>query len=104
MLLLAVMHWLLVLWANTRLAEGKAVCTSGMLGMPKHQDCLTMYHKLPYANSEPGGDLTAPRIFVEPQSLFNPFGNVINPYPGNSMVPLPKIWRWSKSLAGIVDR
>ena len=73
--------------------DATAVCGGPRLGQPRVRDCILLTDKLPYAHN---AALTVPRAFVEPQFLFSPFCSVPNPYPLNTMVQLPKIWRNSK--------
>lgn len=93
-----VLQWCLLLFLEAQLVDAKAVSDKKTLGEPTLYDCRALYEKLPFANGPFGGGLVAPRVFLEPQYLQQPFRYVRNAFPQASMVQLPRIWRLSKYL------
>ena len=79
---------------------GSYRCDAEWMGRPKLQDCRILFSQLPFATTHGDGQLDATRLFIKPQFLTPPFSPVENPFPVNSMVQLPKIWRYSKLWKG----
>ncbi|KAG7006747.1 hypothetical protein G7Y79_00013g035190 [Physcia stellaris] len=86
---------------------GSYRCDAQWMGRPKLRDCRTLFSQLPFATTHGDGQLDATRLFIEPQFLTPPFSPVENPFPVNSMVQLPKIWRYNScriALMSYADR
>ncbi|KAI4197894.1 MAG: hypothetical protein LQ350_005653 [Teloschistes chrysophthalmus] len=86
-------QYLLILLLVINLTSARSVCDRSTLGAPFLRDCLTLFDRLPFAMTEPKGDLTAPRLFVEPQFLTRPFTPVKKTGTIANMIQLPKIWQ-----------
>ena len=95
---MAVLHTLLSLTLFTlriQLAHARTECAPELICYPQGRDCMTLIQKVPFAAEAPWRDLHSSRAFVEPQFLRDPFSPVRNPHPEDSMIQLPKIWRYS---------
>lgn len=99
-----VSQWCLLLLLGGQQLDTIAVSDKRTLGQPRLRDCLALYDKLPFAMDPPRGELVAPRLFLEPQYLHQPFGYVRNTFPQASMVQLPRIWRLSEYLVRFAGR
>jgi len=97
-------QWCLLLLLGGQQLNAIAVSDKRTLGQPRLRDCLALYDKLPFATDLPRGELIAPRLFLEPQYLLQPFGYVRNTYPEASMVQLPKIWRLGEYLIHVTGK
>ncbi len=99
-----VSQWCLLLLLGGQQLNAIAVSDKRTLGQPRLRDCLALYDKLPFAMDPSRGELVAPRLFLEPQYLHQPFGYVRNTFPQPSMVQLPRIWRLSEYLVRFAGR
>jgi len=97
-------QWCFLLLLGGQQLNAIAVSDKQTLGQPRLPDCLALYDKLPFAMDPPRGELVAPRLFLEPQYLLQPFGYVRNTYPEASMVQLPRIWRLGEYLIRITGK
>jgi len=98
------LQWCLLLFIEAQLVDAIAVSDKKTLGEPKLYDCLALYDKLPFAKDPSRRERVAPRLFLEPQYLNQPFGYVRNTFPQASMVQLPRIWRLSEYLVRFAGR
>lgn len=72
-------------------------CSGVVYGTPKAEDCQQALLEIPFAREAPRrSQVLYPHIFAEPQFQEPPFREVINGYRPNSIIQLPKIWKYSK--------
>lgn len=70
------------------------ICSSNLYGRPSASDSTAVAQALPFARTDPDGQMDAGRIFAEP-AFFQPrFSALKNTWP-RDMVQLPMIWRFS---------
>jgi len=72
------------------------LCSSALYGHPAVSDVGTVTQAIPFAKSDPDGQMDAARIFAEPAFFTPSFSALRNGWPSR-MVQLPLIWRSSRS-------
>ena len=73
------------------------VCSDGVYGNPKIDDCQLALLEIPYARQPIDSHQSSlPHVFAEPQFLRPPFRQFTNTFRSQSIIQLPKIWKHSK--------
>ena len=73
------------------------VCSDGVHGIPKIDDCLQTLPEIPFARQPIDSHQSRlPHVFAEPQFLRPPFRLFTNAFRSQSMIQLPKMWKHSK--------
>ena len=73
------------------------ICSDGVYGNPKMNDCEQALLEIPFARQPIDSHQSSlPHVFVEPQFLRPPFRQFTNTFRSQSMIQLPKIWKHSK--------
>ena len=73
------------------------VCAGDLYGKPLLTNVLTLANTLPYVKTDPDHQMDAGRTFAEPAFFTPKFQGLLNTW-DTSMVQMPLIWRFRKSL------
>lgn len=71
------------------------LCSSNLYGQPRGSDIAVVAQAIPFAKSDPDGQMDVARIFAEPAFFTPSFSALKNGWPSR-MMQLPLIWRFSR--------
>ena len=90
---------LMISWSLFFPVVRSSFCNGLLYGTPKIYDCEQALLEIPFAREGSSSRSQTPQLFAEPQFQAPPFRGISNNLRPQSIVQLPKIWKYSESYA-----